>query len=237
MAMLDATSMPQLHPSIAPLVEQQPTAWTSDAPPTTERLQRSAGDWMWWLFALALLAFFALFGFRLMLQALAGGWQWLWMPVGLMCAVGFSTLTVAHVVLRLREHRRLRVALENLSLERGEGFRVGEPLEVRLLATVPEAHQGERTLAPARITMRLVRQFVRSGADGNEALVNECCDEAVVPCDGTTRVGKVLYACELCARPEHGGNASTRWFVELHETAVGDGAPFFVAGLRLLPAR
>jgi hypothetical protein len=183
MAMLDATSMPQLHPSIAPLIEQQPTAWTSDAPPTTERVRRSASDWMWWLFALALLAFFALFGFRTMLQALAGGWQWLWMPAGLPFAGGFSTLTVLHVVLRLREHRRLRVALENLSLERGEGFRVGEPLEVRLLATVPEAHQGERTLAPERITMRLMRQFVRGGANGDGALVNECCDEVVVPCD------------------------------------------------------
>jgi hypothetical protein len=237
--MLDASSsMPQLQPSIAPLAEQQPTAWTSDAPQATERVRRSAGDWLGWLFALALLAFFALFGFRMMRQALAGGWQWLWMPPGLLFAVSFSALTVLHVVLRLRERRRLRVALENLSLERGEGFRVGEPLEVRLLATVPEAHQGERTLAPARITVRLMRQFVRSGADGNGALVNECCDEAVVPCDGTTRVGKVLYACELCARPEHGGDASVRgWFVELHETATGEGAPFFVAGLRLLPAR
>ncbi len=154
-----------------------------------------------------------------------------------MFAVGFSALTVAHVVLRLREHRRLRVALENLSLERGEGFRVGEPLEVRLLATVPEAHQGERTLAPARITVRLMRQFVHGEPDGHGALVNECCDEVVVPCDGTTRAGRVLYACELCARPEHGGDASTRWFVELHETAVGDGTPFFIAGLRRLPAR
>jgi hypothetical protein len=173
----------------------------------------------------------------MMRQALAGGWQWLWMPPGLLFAVSFSALTVAHVVLRLRERRRLRVALENLSLERGEGFRVGEPLEVRLLATVPEAHQGERTLAPERITMRLMRQFVRSETDGDGSLVNECCDEVVVPCDGTTRVGKVLYACELCARPEHGGDASTCWFVELRETAVGDGTPFFVAGLRLLPAR
>ncbi len=76
MAMLDASSsMPQLHSSTAPLVEQQPTEWTSDAPQATERVRRSAGDWMGWLFALALLAFFALFGFRMMLQALAGGWQ------------------------------------------------------------------------------------------------------------------------------------------------------------------
>ena len=242
--------MPHLHPSVAsishlsgqtvdlpPTAEARPTEWTSDAPQATERVRRSASDWMAWLVALAVLTFFAVFGFEAMTWALAGGWQWLWMVVGLPVFAMFSVLTVVFVVTTLRERRRVRVALGGMSLECGEGFRVGEPLELRLLATVPEAHRGERTMAPARIAMRLMRQSVRSESDGRWTVVNECCDEAVVPCDDTTRVGRVLYACELCAHDRTGPDAQVRWSVELHDTAANDGAPFFIAGLKLLAAR
>ena len=225
---------------LPPLAEALPTEWTSDAPQAIERVRKSAGDWLAWLIALAVLAVFVVFGFEAMTWALAGGWQWLWIAVGLPVFAIFSVVTVAFVVITLRERRRVRVALGGMSLERGEGFRIAEPFALRLLATVPEAHQGERTMAPERIAMRLMRQSIRSEPDGHWTVVNECCAEAVVPCDGTTRVGRVLYACELCARPGHedtGRDAQARWSVELHDTAVGDGVPFLVAGLRLLSAR
>jgi len=225
---------------LPPPAEAQPATWTSTAPQATERVRRSAGDWVAWLVALAVLAFFALFGFNAMTWALAGGWQWLWMVVGLPVFAAFSVLTVVFVVTTLRERRRVRVALAGLSLERGEGFRIGEPLELRLLATVPEAQKGERTAAPERITMRLMRRSVRGEPDGRWTVVDECCNEAVAVRDGTTRVGRVLYACELCAQPvpdDTGPDASAQWFVELHDTAVAGGAPFFIAGLRLRAAR
>ena len=225
---------------LPPPAEAQPTAWTSSAPQATERVRKSAGDWVAWLVALAVLAFFVLFGFNAMTWALAGGWQWLWMVVGPPVFAAFSVLTVVFVVTTLRERRRVRVALGGMSLERGEGFRVGEPLELRLLATVPEAHRGERTTAPERIAMRLMRRSVRGEPDGRWAVVDECCDEAVAVRDDTTRAGRVLYACELCAQPapdDTGRDAPAQWFVELHDTAVAGGAPFFIAGLRLLAAR
>ncbi|KIQ25651.1 hypothetical protein RT97_23725 [Variovorax paradoxus] len=199
-------------------------------------MRRSVGDWVAWFVALAVLAFFAVFGFNAMTWALAGGWQWLWMVVGLPVFATFSVLTVVFVVTSLRERRRVRVALGGMSLERGEGFRIGEPFDVRLLATVPEAQGGERTVAPERIAVRLIRRSVRSEADGRWAVVDECCDEAIAVRDDTTRAGRVLYACELRARPTP-DEAPSQWTVELRETAAPNGTPFVVAGLRLLAAR
>ncbi|MGJ7606033.1 hypothetical protein ACSFA7_16945 [Variovorax sp. LT1R20] len=222
--------------SLPPVDETLPTEWTSDAPQAMERVRRSIGDWVAWLIALALLAFFAVFGLRAMTWALAGGWQWLWMAVGLPVFAMFSVLTVVFVATTWRERRRVRVALSGMSLERGEGFRVGEPLELRLLATVPEAHSGERTVAPERIAVRLMRRAVHSETDGHWTLADECCDEAVAVRDDTTRAGRVLYGCELCARPAP-NDAPAQWFVTLHEAAGPDSAPFVLAGLRLLAAR
>ncbi|WP_253278308.1 hypothetical protein [Variovorax paradoxus] len=221
---------------LPPIDETLPAEWTSEAPQATERMRRSVGDWVAWFVALAVLAFFAVFGFNAMTWALAGGWQWLWMVVGLPVFATFSVLTVVFVVTSLRERRRVRVALGGMSLERGEGFRIGEPFDVRLLATVPEAQGGERTVAPERIAVRLIRRSVRSEADGRWAVVDECCDEAIAVRDDTTRAGRVLYACELRARPTP-DEAPSQWTVELRETAAPNGTPFVVAGLRLLAAR
>ncbi|MGJ7503410.1 hypothetical protein ACSFBF_23840 [Variovorax sp. ZT5P49] len=225
--------MPQRHPSIDPIAqpddETLPTEWTSRAPQATERAPKSAADWAAWLVALAVLVFMAVFGFQAMTWALAGGWQWLWLAVGLPFFGVFSVSTVLLIVTRLRERRRVRVALANMSLERGEGFRIGEPFELRLRATVPVAQEGERTVAPKRIGMRLMRgAFIRAGSP-----VNECCDEAVASREDA-RDGRLLYTCELRAGSEHGGTA--QWFVELHDMA-DDGASILVAPLRLLPAR
>ncbi|WP_233101870.1 hypothetical protein [Variovorax sp. IB41] len=221
---------------LPPVDETLPAEWTSEAPQATERVRKSIGDWAAWLIALAVLVFFAVFGFNAMTWALAGGWQWLWMAVGLPVFAMFSVLTVVFVASGWRERRRVRVALSGISLERGEGFRVGEPLDVRLLATVPEAQGGERTAAPERIVVRLMRRSVCDETDGRWRVVDECCDEAVAVRDDTTRAGRVLYACELCARPTS-DDARSQWTVELHETAAPDSAPFIVAGLRLLAAR
>jgi len=195
-------------------------------PPATERMQRTAADRIAWLVALAVLVFMAVFGFQAMRWSLAGGWQWLWMLAGLPFFGVFSVLSVLAVVMRLRERRRVRVALENISLERGEGFRVGEPLELRLRATVPAAQEGERTVAPERIAMRLMRHRSADAA-------GECCCEAVA-LRKETRDGRLLYACEL--RAEAGLDAS-RWSVELREASDDGGAPILTAQLRLLPAR
>jgi len=195
-------------------------------PQATERMPRTAADRVAWLVALTVLVFMAVFGFQAMRWSLAGGWQWLWMLVGLPFFGIFSVLSVLAVVMRLRERRRVRVALENISLERGEGFRVGEPLELRLRATVPAAQEGERTVAPERIAMRLMRHRTSDAA-------GECCREAIASRE-ETRDGRLLYACELRA---DAGLDATRWSVELHEAPDGSGVPILTAQLRLLPAR
>ncbi|MDH6168884.1 hypothetical protein M2282_004048 [Variovorax boronicumulans] len=224
---------------LPPLAEVLPAEWTSDAPQATERVRKSIGEWVAWLVALAVLGFFALFGFQAITWATAGGWQWLWMAVGLPVFAMFSVLTVVFVVTTWRERRRVRVALGGMSLARGEGFRVGEPLELRLLAEVPEAQGSERTEAPERIAMRLMRRSVRSDAEGRWTVVDECCDEAVAMRDDTTRLGRVLYACEVRAESARAptDDPATQWFVALHDTAAPDSPAFMVAGLRLLAAR
>lgn len=230
--------MLQRHSSIDPIAqpddERLPTAWTSCAPQATERAPKSAADWAAWLVALAVLVFMAVFGLRAMTWALAGGWQWLWLAVGLPFFGVFSVSAVLLVVTRLRERRRVRVALEDMSLERGEGFRIGEPFELRLRATLPVAREGERTVAPERIAMRLMRRSFLNAPDGTRSLVDECCDEAIASREDA-RAGRLLYICELCAGTGDGDTA--QWFVELHDSTDGDDAPFLIAALRLLPAR
>ena len=223
----------------APLAELRPAQWASAAPQATERVRRSATDWIAWLFALAALVFFALFGFNAIGWSLAGGWHWLWLPVGAVFSAYWGVL-VLFVVTTLRERRRVRIALQELSLERGEGFRIGEPFTLRLLGTVPAPQAGERTAAPERIGVRLMRRSVCGEPDGGWTWMEDCRGEAVALCDSTTRAGRVLYACELCAEPspEDADRAPlAAWFVELHDPATPDAAPFFIAGLRLLAAR
>lgn len=204
-------------------------------PQATERVSRSAADRIAWLVALAVLVFMAVFGFQAMRWSLAGGWQWLWMLVGVPFFGVFSVLSVLAVVTRLRERRRVRVALEGMSLERGEGFRIGEPFELRLRATVPAAQEGERTVAPERIAVRLVRRCVLDAADGTRSLAGECCDEAIASREDA-RAGRVVYACELRAQSGR-GDQTAQWSVELREAAGGSGEPLLVAALRLLPPR
>jgi hypothetical protein len=223
---------------LPPLVEWQPAEWTSAAPQQTERVQKSAGEWVAWLAALAVLAFFALFGFNAMTWALAGGWQWLWMVVGLPVFAAFSVLALVFAATTLRERRPVRVALSGMSLEHGDSFRVGEPLGLRLLGAVPEAHKGERTMAPERIATRLMRRSIRTEPDGRWTVADECRDEAVAIRNDTAPMGRVLYACELCAQPAPDDtDRGAQWFVELHDAAVTGSSPFFSAALSPLAAR
>ncbi|UKI09179.1 MULTISPECIES: hypothetical protein [Variovorax] len=216
------------HPpalDLPPIDERLPAEWTSGAPQASEHAPKSLADWAGWLVALAVLVFFAVFGFQAMTWALAGGWQWLWMPVGLPVFAMFSVLTVVFVYTTLRERRRVRVALADIRLERGEGLRPGEPLELRLRATVPAAGKGERTTAPARLTLRLMKR-------GEASMPDTCCDEAVMQCE-SMQAARLLYMGTLCARPDKNGGTAL-WFVTVHDT---DGEPFIVAPLRLLPPR
>lgn len=227
--------MPQPLFSIAapPFIDERlPAEWTSAAPQAMERVPKPASDWIARAIALAVLAFFAVFGFQAMTWALGGGWQWLWMLVGLPVFAAFSVATVRFVLTTLRERRRVRVALANISLERGEGFRPGTPLDLRLRATVPAAQEGERTMAPEHIAVRLMRRLVRRAPDGSDLLVDECHGEALARRDDA-RAHRLVYTCTLGADPDEDGTA--QWFVTLHDTAVSkDDAPFLIAGLRLL---
>lgn len=219
---------------LPPVQEQLPTEWASHAPQPSERVSRSVSEWIGWLIALAVLTFMAVFGFQAITWALAGGWQWLWMVVGVLMFPTFSVLAVRFVWTTFHEHRRVRVALENLSLERGEGFRVGTPLDVRLRAMVPAAREGERTEAPERILVRLMRRRVRHEPDGSALLVDECRDEAIAPRDGA-RADRLVYTCTLGADADDVDTAL--WFVTLHDTAESekDDLPFLTAALRQLP--
>lgn len=239
--------MPQRHPSIdliahprvaglPPFDEHVPTEWCSDAPQATERMQKPFSDRIAWLVALAVLAFMAAFGFQAITWSLRGGWQWLWLLVGLPFSGIFSASTVMFLVTTLRERRRVRVALENMSLERGEGFRADMPLDQRLRATVPPARDGERTAAPERIGVRLMQRAIRHDPDGHAVLVDECRGETVAHCEATddARGSRRVYAWTLRAGPAHEG--ATQWFITLHDAALPGGPPFLVAALRELPS-
>jgi hypothetical protein len=222
---------------LPPLHEHMPTEWTSTAPQATERMKRPASDWVAWLIALAVLLYMAAFGFQAMTWTLRGGWNWLWLAVGPPVFGVFAVSAVRLAVERVRERRRIRVALQNMSLERGEGFRVGEPLALRLRAAVAEAAKDdERTVPPERITVRLMRRFVRSEADGTRTLVDECRGQAVALREDE-RDGRLRYTCEVCARVEPADEAAAQWWLALHDPAAEHGEPFMVAALRLLPAR
>jgi hypothetical protein len=224
---------------LPPLPEQLPAEWRSHAPQAKESMKRSASDWLAWLIALAVLLFMAAFGFQAMTWVLRGGWNWLWLAIGPPVFGVFAVSAVRMVVGRVRERRGIRVALQNMALERGEGFREGEPLSLRLRATVAEAAtEDERTVPPERITVRLMRRFVRGDADGGWTLVDECRAEATAMREDE-RDGRLRYACELCARPAPADEptAAAQWWVALHDPAADDGAPFMVAALRLLPVR
>jgi hypothetical protein len=225
---------------LPPLQEQLPTEWRSDAPQATERTAKPASDWVAWLVALAVLLYFAAFGFQAMTWALRGGWNWLWLLVGPPLFGVFAVSAVRMVVERVRERRRICVALDNIALERGEGFCVGEPLALRLRATVAvAAKDDERTVPPERITVRLMRRSVRGEADGGWTLVDECRDEAIALREDE-RDGRLRYACELCAPLEAADDPSAttaQWWLALHDASAAPAAPFMVAALRLLPAR
>jgi hypothetical protein len=219
-------------PELPPLEERLPAEWTSGAPQATERVKKSLLEWIGWLVALAVLVFMAVFGFQALTWSLHGGWQWLWLLVGLPFFGLFSVSVVVFVVQTLRERRSVRVALDELRLERGEGFRVGTPLTQRLHASVPPARDGERTVAPQRIAVRLVQRAIP--APGGGALpVDECRDEAIAQVE-QARDGRRVYAWTLNAASAREG--ASQWFLTLHDPAAPDAAPFLVAALRELPA-
>jgi hypothetical protein len=219
---------------LPPFEERLPTEWTSGAPQATERVKKSVSGWIGWLLAGAVLAFMAVFGFQAITWSLRGGWQWLWLLVGLPFFGVFSVSMVVFVVTTLRERRRVRVALANMSLERGEGFRADAPLDQRLRATVPPAQDGERSVAPERIVARLMQRAIRQEADGRAVLVDECRDETTALCEDA-REDRCVYAWTLRAGPALEG--PSQWFVALHDAAAPDGPPFLVAALRELPLR
>jgi hypothetical protein len=238
--------MPQHPPSIdpnaralglPPFDERLPDAWTSGAPPATERVAKSFADWTAWLLALAVLGFMTAFGFQALTWSLRGGWQWLWLLVGLPFFGVFSVSMGVFVVQTLRERRQVRVALEHLSLERGEGLRADTALHQRLRAAVPPARDGERSVAPPCIGVRLMQRTIRHAPDGRAVPVDECRDETVAHAEQAEqgREGRCVYAWTLHTGPAREG--ASQWFVALHDPAVPDGAPFLVAALRELPPR
>lgn len=219
---------------LPPLAERLATEWTSDAPQATERVKRSAAGWIGWLVALAVLGFMASFGFEAITWSLRGGWEWLWLLAGVPFFGIFSVATVTFIATTLRERRRVRVALENMSLELGEGFRMNAPLDQRLRATVPAARDGERTVAPERIVVRLMQRAIRHEPGGRAVLVDECRDETAALCENA-REDRRIYAWTLGAHAAREG--ASQWFVALHDAAMPDGPPFLVAALRELPSR
>lgn len=189
-----------------------PQAWARPLPP------RSFSDALAWLLALAVLLFFAAFGWKAIRWSFAGGWHWLWLLVGVPVFPLFSAVALHMVWQRLRG--TVRVGLEALAVQRDESLRLGIPLAVRLDAVTP---RGAR--APARIAMRLVQQTAAAAPDGGWTLQDQVRDSAIAERAPSSGRKAVHYQASLTAAPGTPRAAQEAWYLALHDADGPDDAP------------
>jgi len=224
------------------IVQRHDTAWTSPAPPPSNAPSRtSVTDWLGSLVALAVLAFFAAFGFNALRWSLEGGWNLLWLLVGLPVFPIFGVLTLVAVYSLVR--RALppprRQALEAIHVGRDESFRLGEPMAFRVDAMVPVSVDGQPAQAPPQILADLIVQTLNDPADGDWSLRDQFWGTGSADAAPSTPTGtgerRVHYAGSVTATRRTPRAAQERWYLKLSTSLETGVEPFHIASLATPP--
>ncbi|WPG39243.1 hypothetical protein [Variovorax sp. EBFNA2] len=223
------------------IVQRHDTSWTSPAPPPSDAPQRtSITDWLGSLVALAVLAFFAAFGFDALRWSLEGGWNLLWLLVGLPVFPIFTVMTLAGAYGFFRTSAPPRQALNAIDVGRDERFRIGEPLAFRVDATVPASVGDQPAEPPPQIFARLVVQRVNDKEDGSWWVGNLGWDADPADCVPSTLTGTgephVHYASTVTVSRNTPRAAQERWFLTLSASQEPGTEPFHVTSLATPPS-
>lgn len=222
------------------IVQRHDTAWTSPAPPPSNAPARtSVSDWLGSLVALAVLAFFAAFGFNALRWSLEGGWNLLWLLVGLPVFPFFTVLTLATAYGFFRTAVPPRQALNAIDVGRDERFRIGEPLAFRVDATVPASVGHQPAEPPPQIFARLIVQTVNDKEDGSWSMGDWAWDADPVDCVPSTLTGTgerhVHYAGTVTTTRNTVREAQERWSLVLSASQEPGTEPFYVSSLATPP--
>lgn len=222
------------------IVQRHDTAWASPAPPPSDAPQRTRlTDWLGSLVALAVLAFFSAFGFNALRWSLEGGWNLLWLLVGLPVFPIFTVLTLSTAYGFFRTAVPPRQALNVIDVRRDERFRIGEPLAFRVDATVPASVGDQPAEPPPQIFARLVVQTVNDKGDGSWSVRDQEWATDTADCTPSTLAGTgerhVHYAGTLTAARRTPREAQERWYLTLSASMEMDTEPFYVTSLATPP--
>lgn len=222
------------------IVQRHDTAWTSPVPPPSNAPSRtSITDWLGSLVALAVLAFFAAFGFNALRWSLNGGWNLLWLLVGLPVFPIFTVLTLSAAYGFFRTAVPPRQALNAIDVSRDERFRVGEPLAFRVDATVPASVGDQPAEPPPQVFARLIVQTVNDKEDGSWSVNDWPWDAAPADCVSSTLTGTgerhVHYAGTVTTSRNTLREAQERWSLALSASQEPGTEPFYVTSLATPP--
>ena len=222
------------------IVQRHDTSWTSPAPPPSDVPSRtSITDWLGSLVALAVLAFFAAFGFNALRWSLEGGWNLLWLLVGLPVFPIFTVLTLSAAYGFFRTSAPPRQALNAIDVGRDERFRIGEPLAFRVDATVPASVGDQPAEPPPQIFARLVVQMVNDKEDGSWWVRDQEWGADPVDCVPSTLTGTgerhVHYAGTVMASRRTLRKAQECWSLALSASQEPGTEPFYVTSLATPP--
>lgn len=225
------------------IVQRHDTAWTSPAPPpeTEHSPQSRVVQWLSSLVSTAVLAFFAAFGFNALRWSLEGGWNLLWLLVGLPVFPIFTVLTLVAVYTLVRRAvpPPRRRALEAIHISRDESFRLGEPMAFRVDAVVPASVDGQPAQAPPQILADLIVQTLNDPADGDWSLRDQFWGTGSADAAPSTPTGtgerRVHYAGSVTATRRTPRAAQERWYLKLSTSRETGVEPFHIASLATPP--
>lgn len=223
------------------IAQRHDTSWTSPAPPqeTGQPPPSGISHWIYSLIAIAVLAFFAAFGFNALRWSLAGGWNLLWLLVGLPVFPMFTVLTLMAVYRLFRPAVPPREALNAIEVSRDESFRIGEPLAFRVEATVPASVGKQAMEAPPQIFARLIVQTMNDEEDGSWSVSDQVWDADPADCVPSTLPGtserQVHYAGTVTAPRSTPRKAQERWSLALSASQEPGTEPFYVTSLATPP--
>lgn len=220
------------------IVQRHDTSWTSPAPPPSNVPPRtSITDWLGSLVALAVLAFFAAFGFNALRWSLEGGWNLLWLLVGLPVfpIFGVLTLVAVYTLVRRAVPPPRRRALEAIHISRDESFRLGEPMAFRVDAMVPASVDGQPAQAPPQIFADLIVQTLNDPEDGDWSLRDQFWGANSADAVPSTPTGtgeyRVHYVGTVTATRRTPREAQERWYLALSTSREMGVEPFHIANV------
>ncbi|WP_341890669.1 hypothetical protein [Variovorax sp. YR752] len=225
------------------IVQRHDTAWTSPAPPpeAEHSPQSRVVQWLSSLVSTAVLAFFAAFGFNALRWSLEGGWNLLWLLVGLPVfpIFGVLTLVAVYTLVRSAVPQPRRRALEAIHISRDESSRLGEPMAFRVDAVVPASVDGQPTQAPPQIIADLIVQTLNDPVDGDWSLKDQFWGAGradVVPSTLTgTGERRVHYVGNVTATRRTPREAQERWYLALSTSREMGVEPFHIANVATPP--